>query len=233
LVLTLYDDLTVKVASGSNNDCRKATLNFASYLQRDLQPPADAVTTATPTTATTTPPAPTKVTSELFLETALELFQQANEQFTDFVAELLQEDEGGPLSPPPCLNNLSAASTTSPLSISVMYSHHIIAKSKLALIPRLARNLQLTGCMLKGWPGAIVVEGPIPAIDEFLVEMKKLSWKRFVERGRIDIEQRVFGTTTSAPSSFPIHDETKAFSSFVRQQHDAIGAQILSLAFGH
>eukprot|EP00518_Triparma_eleuthera_P019622 CAMPEP_0197547244 /NCGR_PEP_ID=MMETSP1320-20131121/1641_1 /TAXON_ID=91990 /ORGANISM="Bolidomonas sp., Strain RCC2347" /LENGTH=229 /DNA_ID=CAMNT_0043106987 /DNA_START=25 /DNA_END=711 /DNA_ORIENTATION=- len=138
----------------------------------------------------------------------MDLFANASEKFQTLIEEVTEEDEG----------DETAAPTTAPAVIthglegsacviSVMYSHHIIAKSKLVLIKSLFKTLELRGIMLKGWPGAIVVEGTVAMVDTFVGEMKTLKWKRFVERGRIELKEgeRHF-------EGFFCVEETKAFS---------------------
>ena len=68
------------------------------------------------------------------------------------------------------------------------------------------------------------MEGCVGGVDAFVAEMKKLTWKRFVERGRIELDdERYF-------DAWACVEETKAFSLKVREV--AVGAEVLSLAFG-
>ena len=73
------------------------------------------------------------------------------------------------------------------LRTAVFYSHHLIARSKRALIKSLSGELDLSGLTLVGWPGAIVVEGTKTNIDLFEKELKRQNWKHFANRGYLPV----------------------------------------------
>jgi len=75
------------------------------------------------------------------------------------------------------------------LRTAVFYSHHLIARSKRALIKSLSGELDLSGLTLVGWPGAIVVEGTKSSIDFFEKELKRQNWKHFANRGCLPVEK--------------------------------------------
>ena len=153
-------------------------------------------------------------------------------------SELWDELESTQPLPLPVLP-LPSRHSSQPRCISVMYSHHIIAKSKLALIKQLAKELSLSGVLKKGWPGFIVVEGRGGDVDVFFMEMKKLQWQHFQERGRIQASTQTEAQMDTAqmdaeadtfPQAFQVLEETSEFSTFVRSLTG--GEAILKLAFG-
>jgi len=65
----------------------------------------------------------------------------------------------------------------------LIYSHHIISKTKRANMKQLASQYQLTGYVKIGWPGIIVLEGAEEHCQEFYEEIKSWAWKYLVVRG--------------------------------------------------
>ena len=69
------------------------------------------------------------------------------------------------------------------LARKLIYSHHIIAKSKRKAIADLSREYQLGGYAKIGWPGIIIVEGEESECDRFIAEIRSMRWQYLVVRG--------------------------------------------------
>jgi hypothetical protein len=65
----------------------------------------------------------------------------------------------------------------------LIYSHHIIAKSKRSAIKQLTASYKLTGYMKIGWPGLIIIEGAEEDCQQFYDEIRSMSWQYLVVRG--------------------------------------------------
>eukprot|EP01053_Blabericola_migrator_P008000 Blabericola_migrator_1__7999@NODE_40_length_17295_cov_124_751393_g36_i0_p6_GENE_NODE_40_length_17295_cov_124_751393_g36_i0NODE_40_length_17295_cov_124_751393_g36_i0_p6_ORF_typecomplete_len298_score31_98DUF1115/PF06544_12/2_1e17_NODE_40_length_17295_cov_124_751393_g36_i01387414767 len=62
------------------------------------------------------------------------------------------------------------------------YSHHIRSPVKKRCIVEWARESGLHGCSKVGYPGYIIVEGPLNLVDEYVKELSRLHWAKFVAR---------------------------------------------------
>mmetsp|Transcript_700 Transcript_700/g.1228 ORF Transcript_700/g.1228 Transcript_700/m.1228 type:complete len:512 (-) Transcript_700:865-2400(-) len=69
------------------------------------------------------------------------------------------------------------------LARKLIYSHHIIAKSKRKAIADLSRDYELGGYAKIGWPGIIIVEGEESNCNQFIEEIKGMRWQYLVVRG--------------------------------------------------
>lgn len=69
------------------------------------------------------------------------------------------------------------------LARKLIYSHHIIAKSKRKAIADLSRDYQLGGYAKIGWPGIIIIEGEESNCNRFIDEIKVMRWQYLVVRG--------------------------------------------------
>ena len=72
---------------------------------------------------------------------------------------------------------------TQVLARKVIYSHHIIAKTKRRAIADLSRDYQLGGFAKIGWPGIIIIEGEEGNCDKFIDEIRGMRWQHLVVRG--------------------------------------------------
>lgn len=154
------------------------------------------------------------------LTSYLSVLEEATHNFSDLIDELTSESKPPQSSPSQPIPESSSQQTV----LSIMYSHHIIAKSKITLIKTLFKSLNLKGLLLIGWPGAIIIEGSVQSVDFFFEEMKGLKWKLFREKGRLEIEEEVFKVQK-------VVEETRVFSKEVRETR--LGESILGLCFGN
>ncbi len=65
----------------------------------------------------------------------------------------------------------------------LIYSHHIIAKSKRKAVGDLAKDYQLGGYFKIGWPGIIMIEGREEDCQCFYDEIRTMRWQYLVMRG--------------------------------------------------
>lgn len=59
-----------------------------------------------------------------------------------------------------------------------VYSHHIFSVEKRREVVNIARDLNLTGFLMPGKPGAICVEGPNPEVQEFWARLRSIPWQK-------------------------------------------------------
>ncbi len=69
------------------------------------------------------------------------------------------------------------------LARKLIYSHHIIAKTKRKAIADLSRAYQLGGFAKIGWPGIIIIEGDEINCNKFIDEIRTMRWQHIVVRG--------------------------------------------------
>jgi hypothetical protein len=67
----------------------------------------------------------------------------------------------------------------------LIYSHHIIAKSKRSDLASLFGELDLTGYVKVGWPGVILIEGPEESCAQFFEAIRRWSWQHLAVRGEM------------------------------------------------
>ncbi|GFH57426.1 hypothetical protein CTEN210_13902 [Chaetoceros tenuissimus] len=91
------------------------------------------------------------------------------------------------------------------LARKLIYSHHIIAKSKRKAIADLSRDFQLGGYAKIGWPGIIIIEGEESNCDKFYDTIRPMKWQHLVLRGeeRVPIENHDINAL-NAKRCFPI-----------------------------
>lgn len=65
----------------------------------------------------------------------------------------------------------------------LIYSHHIIAKTKRKAIADLSRAYHLGGYAKIGWPGIIIIEGEEGNCNKFTDEIRSMRWQHLVVRG--------------------------------------------------
>ncbi len=70
----------------------------------------------------------------------------------------------------------------------LIYSHHIIAKTKRSIVADLASQNNLGGFVKIGWPGIILIEGHEDDCIMYVEEIKKLRWQYLVVRGEQQVE---------------------------------------------
>jgi hypothetical protein len=125
----------------------------------------------------------------------------------------------------------AAVSTTSDavtpivLGRRMIYSHHIIAKTKRSAIQTLAAQLHLTGYMKIGWPGLILLEGLEKVCVDFYDEIRPWSWQYLVVRGEQQ-EQVASLDELEAKRCFPSFQEVDDMS-IVAQHCRAHGLEAL------
>lgn len=88
--------------------------------------------------------------------------------------------------------NTSGIGTTSSICFGrrLIYSHHIISKTKRGDIHTLACHYKLTGYMKVGWPGLILIEGAEDDCLAFCDAIRRWSWKFLVVRGEQQFDVR-------------------------------------------
>mmetsp|Transcript_19790 Transcript_19790/g.27820 ORF Transcript_19790/g.27820 Transcript_19790/m.27820 type:complete len:506 (+) Transcript_19790:39-1556(+) len=91
------------------------------------------------------------------------------------------------------------------LARKLIYSHHIIAKSKRKAISDLSRDYSLGGYAKIGWPGIIIIEGEESKCDLFIHEIRRMRWQHLVVRGeeKVAIDENT-GKTLDEMRCFPI-----------------------------
>lgn len=70
----------------------------------------------------------------------------------------------------------------------LIYSHHIISKTKRSSIKELASHYKLTGYMKIGWPGLLLIEGMKQDCIDFNDSIRSMPWKYLVVRGEQQLE---------------------------------------------
>jgi len=114
------------------------------------------------------------------------------------------------------------------LARKLIYSHHIIAKTKRKAIADLSRDYQLGGYAKIGWPGIIIIEGEESSCDRFIDEIRSMRWQHLVVRGEeivpIDDDQSLDGFR-----SFPLKLEELAEDqmSFLAESCRKVGLEAL------
>jgi hypothetical protein len=109
-------------------------------------------------------------------------------------------------------------STSIILGRRLIYSHHIISKTKRADMKNLASHYKLTGYVKIGWPGIVILEGRDDDCNAFYDDMRKWAWKYLVVRGEMQEKVPSSGgdanDTTSVDSKrlFPTFLETDDMS---------------------
>ena len=126
----------------------------------------------------------------------------------------------GPSTPTGTSPSQSSATAQEPLILGrrLIYSHHIISKTKRADMKSLASALSLTGYVKIGWPGLIVLEGREEDCVEFYDSMRRWSWKFLVVRG----EQQERIPTLSSGASL---DGARKFHEFIETDDMSVVAQ--------
>lgn len=70
----------------------------------------------------------------------------------------------------------------------LIFSHHIIAKSKRKALKDLSSEYELGGYAKIGWPGIIIIEGEEENCNKFVDEIRKMRWQHLVVRGEEQID---------------------------------------------
>ena len=65
----------------------------------------------------------------------------------------------------------------------LVFSHHIIAKSKRKALKDLSREYRLGGYAKIGWPGIIIIEGEDNDCNRFIDEIRSMRWQHLAVRG--------------------------------------------------
>jgi hypothetical protein len=110
----------------------------------------------------------------------------------------------------------SSSSSTIILGRRLIYSHHIISKTKRQDMRNLASFYKLTGYVKIGWPGIVILEGRDDDCNAFYDDMRKWAWKYLVVRG--EMQERVLGggdnhsTSVDSKRLFPTFLETDDMS---------------------
>ncbi len=88
----------------------------------------------------------------------------------------------------------------------LIYSHHIIAKSKRKAIGDLAKDYKLGGYFKIGWPGIIIIEGREEDCQSFYDQIRTMRWQYLVMRGeeREEISPHDEATDLDDVRRFPI-----------------------------
>ena len=82
-------------------------------------------------------------------------------------------------------NTADKLETSKPIVLGrkLIFSHHIIAKSKRKAVGDLAKDYKLGGYFKIGWPGIIIIEGREEDCQSFYDEIRRLRWQHLVLRG--------------------------------------------------
>jgi len=152
-------------------------------------------------------------------DTIFAILQTAEQIIGELSDEIEEDDRAISLSSLP----VTKQQDNSPLVQTVYYSHHLIASSKRSLINALSKDLNLTGLVKVGWPGAILIEGKQNDVEEFTKSMKRLNWKHFAERGSIFVNGDV--------RSFSIPHEVESVSEFAAICRDSNADDLLDMLF--
>ncbi len=70
----------------------------------------------------------------------------------------------------------------------LIFSHHIIAKSKRKALKDLSSEYELGGYAKIGWPGIIIIEGEEQNCIKFVDDIRKMRWQHLVVRGEEQID---------------------------------------------
>lgn len=87
----------------------------------------------------------------------------------------------------------------------LIYSHHIIAKTKRSDLKQLFHEHQLTGFVKVGWPGVILIEGREDDCQEFYDSIKRWSWQYLVVRGEMQEQISDVDTGRLLPAYSEVH----------------------------
>jgi Protein of unknown function (DUF1115) len=121
-------------------------------------------------------------------ESVLRVLSRADEWIDDNRSDYLEGIPNERSSIQRC--NISSTGTSICFGRRLIYSHHIIAKSKRGDIHTLAGHYKLTGYMKVGWPGLILIEGAEHDCLAFYDAIRRWSWKFLVVRGEQQFEVR-------------------------------------------
>jgi hypothetical protein len=81
-----------------------------------------------------------------------------------------------------------SANTRFILDRKLIYSHHIIARSKRKSLKDLALIYKIGGYVKIGWPGIIIIEGLHSNCASFVQEIKKMKWQYLNVRGEQQVD---------------------------------------------
>ena len=119
-------------------------------------------------------------------------------------------------------NTNTNTTTIIPTSKSVMisrkliYSHHIIAKSKRKAISDLGKDYNVGGYYKIGWPGIIIIEGEENSCNDFIDEIRSMRWQHLVVRGETEKQQITFDINSKSSvqnqKQYHINNHRKFFS---------------------
>jgi hypothetical protein len=149
---------------------------------------------------------------------------------TDTHSSTLGQDVSSSLSssnPNPNLNannTQSTSSSSSPIILGrrLIYSHHIISKTKRADMRNLASHYKLTGYVKIGWPGIVILEGRDDDCNAFYDDMRKWAWKYLVVRG--EMQEKVPGVGAADNHTSGGVDSKRLFPTFLETDDMSIVA---------
>jgi hypothetical protein len=75
-----------------------------------------------------------------------------------------------------------------PAAVVVIWFHHLLSTTKRKAIKSLE---SLRGISKPGYPGILVLQGPKPALDEAIAELKAMRWQAMQIRGEIECEKEL------------------------------------------
>jgi Protein of unknown function (DUF1115). len=111
-----------------------------------------------------------------------------HQEWKDILLQYYEKEKSRNVCPATCTiqNNDTASEQNMQelvLARKLIFSHHIIAKSKRKAIGDLSREYKLGGYTKIGWPGIIIVEGEESDCNRFIDEIKGMRWQYLVVRG--------------------------------------------------
>ena len=75
------------------------------------------------------------------------------------------------------------------LKVTLLWTHHLLSTAKRKFIVSRSAELCLCGLSKPGYPGVILVEGPLDSVDMFVRELKGLRWQAIAVRAEMTYDQ--------------------------------------------
>ncbi|PLW06904.1 hypothetical protein PCASD_23531 [Puccinia coronata f. sp. avenae] len=131
----------------------------------------------------------------------------------------------------PIIRNLDyqdhhASNRTLPMAWSVFWMHHIKATGKRKNIVGWARELGIRGWSKPGYPGALVIDGPQAAVEEYSARLKALRWKAIQQRHLevYTVPLLGSGADEGVHTDHPLHSHDPHLESHRKIRRVAVGA---------
>jgi hypothetical protein len=155
-------------------------------------------------------------------ESVFLVFNQADDWIQHDWPSFCQQEEKTAITLSDISNSSSKNHSNLLLGRRLIYSHHIISKTKRADIKSLASDYKLTGYMKFGWPGLLIIEGRDEDCVAFYDDIRRWNWKYLVVRGE---QQEAISNSTSSSSSDDDLDAHRKFQEFLEVEDMSLVAQ--------